>query len=134
MKIIKKFISKIRGDANIKKFKKRGLIIGSNFKIMGGCIIDPSHCWHIKIGDNVVLAPRVHILAHDASTDVFLKYTKVSNVTIGNNVFIGAGTIILPGVIIGDNSVIGAGSVVSKSITENPEVRIGYQTIYFEIS
>ena len=40
-------------------------------------------------------------------------------VNIGNNVWIGAGAIILPGVSIGDNSVIGAGSVVTKDIPAN---------------
>ena len=40
-------------------------------------------------------------------------------ITIGNNVWIGAGATILAGVTIGDNSVIGAGSVVSKSIPSN---------------
>ena len=40
-------------------------------------------------------------------------------VTIGNNVWIGGGCIILPGVTIGDNSVIGSGSVVTKSIPAN---------------
>lgn len=39
--------------------------------------------------------------------------------TIGNNVWIGGGTIILPGVTIGDNAVIGAGAVVSKDIPAN---------------
>jgi maltose O-acetyltransferase len=86
---------------------------------MSGVIIDPSHCWHISIGDNVILAPNVHILAHDASTKPFLNYTRVANVQIGSRVFIGAGTIILPGVTIGDNVVIGAGSIVSKNIPTN---------------
>ena len=40
-------------------------------------------------------------------------------VAIGNNVWLGGGSIILPGVTIGDNTVIGAGSVVTKSIPEN---------------
>ena len=87
--------------------------------MIGQNIIDPTHCWHIEIGNNVVLAPRVHILAHDASTGLFLGYTKVSNVKIGNNVFIGAGSIVLPGVTIGDNVVIGAGSIVSRDIPTN---------------
>lgn len=73
----------------------------------------------IEIGDNVTLAPRVHILAHDASMWQELGYAKIANVKIGNNVFIGAGSIILPGVTIGDNSVIGAGSVVTKSFPDN---------------
>lgn len=82
-------------------------------------IIDPHHCWHITIGDNVTLAPRVYILAHDASTKRALNYTRVGKVTIGNNVFVGASSIILPGVVIGDNVIIGAGSVVSRDIPEN---------------
>lgn len=40
-------------------------------------------------------------------------------VHIGNNVWIGAGAIILPGVSIGDNTVIGAGSIVIKDIPAN---------------
>ena len=51
-------------------------------------------------------------------TKVFLDYTRVSNVTIGDNVFVGAGTIVLPGVSIGSNVVIGAGSVVSRDIPD----------------
>lgn len=106
----------IRGEQNIDKLIKRGLVVGKGLIRMEGVIIDPSHCWHIAIGDNVVLAPRVHILAHDASTKVFLNYTRVANTKIGSNVFIGAGTIVLPGVTIGDNVIIGAGSVVTKDI------------------
>lgn len=119
MKLIKHFLNKIRGVQSIEKLKKRGLKIGNNVTIMGEVIIDPSHCWHIEIGSNVILAPRVHILAHDASTKLFLNHTRVANVTIGSEVFIGAGTIILPGVTIGDRVVIGAGSVVKSSIPTN---------------
>lgn len=93
-----------------------GLRIGKDCSIMGECIIDPGHCWLIEIGDRVTLAPRVHILAHDASTKRELGYTALAPVKIGSDVFIGAGTIILPGVTIGDHVVVGAGSVVSRSI------------------
>ena len=116
---LKKILSRIRGEQSIEKLEKRGLVVGKDFKCMGEVIIDPSHCWHITIGNNVTLAPRVHILAHDTSTKVFLDYTRVSNVTIGDNVFVGAGTIVLPGVSIGNNVVIGAGSVVSRDIPDN---------------
>lgn len=93
-----------------------GLRMGKNCSVMGECIIDPGHCWLIEIGDRVTLAPRVHILAHDASPKRELGYTALAPVKIGSDVFIGAGTIILPGVTIGDHVVIGAGSVVSRSI------------------
>lgn len=116
--IVSRLKSFIRGEQNLDKLIKRGLVIGKGFKCMGGVIIDPSHCWHISIGDNVTLAPRVHILAHDASTKLYLNYTRVANTKIGNNVFIGAGSIILPGVTIGNNVIIGAGSVVSTDIPE----------------
>ena len=41
------------------------------------------------------------------------------SVKIGNNVWVGAGAVILPGVTVGENSVIGAGSVVTKDIPDN---------------
>lgn len=119
---MKRIISRIRafikGEQDLNKLIRRGLVIGTDFTRMEGVIIDSSHCWHITIGNHVTLAPRVHILAHDASTKVFIGYTRIANTTIGNNVFVGAGTIILPGVTIGDNVVIGAGSIVSKDIPE----------------
>lgn len=113
---LKKILAGLRGEQNIDKLIARGLVVGKNLTRMGGVILDPSHCWHISIGDDVILAPNVHLLAHDASTKIFLNYTRVAKISIGNRVFIGAGTIILPGVEIGDDVVIGAGSVVSKSI------------------
>lgn len=116
MNLFRRIKDKLNGEQNLEKLVTRGLVVGTNFKRMGQVIIDPSHCWHITIGDDVTLAPRVHILAHDASTKTFLNYTKVGNVSIGNQVFVGAGTIILPNVTIGDRVVIGAGSVVTKDI------------------
>ena len=96
-----------------------GLVIGKDCNIQPECIIDPSHCWLIEIGDRVTLAPRVHVLAHDASTKYFLGYTLIDKVLIGNDCFIGAGSIILPGTHIGNKVIIGAGSVVTKSIPDN---------------
>lgn len=110
--------SLLRGEMPTKLLIKRGLKVGKKFNRQQGCIIDPHHCWLIEIGDNVTLAPRVHILAHDASTKRHLNYTKIGRVSIGNNVFIGAGSIILPNVTIGDNVVVGAGSVITKNIPE----------------
>lgn len=121
-KFIKKIIYKIRGVLALEQLKERGLKYGSNFQMSCECIIDPSFCHLIEIGDNVTLAPRVHILAHDASTKNFLNYTKIATVIIENNVFVGAGSIILPGVHIGKNCIIGAGSVISKNIPENSVV------------
>ncbi len=93
--------------------------VGKGFNRLHGVILDPGHCWLIEIGDNVTMAPRVHVLCHDASTKQFLNYTKIGRVTIGNNVFIGAESVILPGVTIGNNVIIGANSTVTHDIPEN---------------
>ena len=120
MKIVRKILEYLRGEPqHLGKLIKRGLKVGKNFHRMGGVIIDPSHCYHITIGDNVTLAPRVHILAHDSSTYIFLGKTRAANVVIGNNVFVGAGSIILPGVHVGNRVIIGAGSIVTKDIPDN---------------
>ena len=70
----------------------------------------------VFIGDFFVSAPGSRILTHDAS--LFMKYNiyKVGKVIIGNNVFLGANAIIMPGVTIGDDVIIGAGSVVTKDV------------------
>lgn len=113
------YIYRFRGEVSTSDLKKRGLVVGKNFKRLNHVIIDDSHAWLITIGDDVTLAPKVHILAHDASTKTALDKTRIGLVNIGNNVFVGASTTILPGVTIGDNVVIGAGSVVSKDIPSN---------------
>lgn len=119
MSILKEFVYRLRGEYTTEKLVKMGLKVGKNFKRLNGVILDPSHCWLITIGHNVTMAPRVHILAHDASTKEFLNYTKIGRVNIGNNVFIGAESVVLPNVSIGDNVVIGANSTVTKDIPSN---------------
>lgn len=114
--VLSQFIARLRDEPNLPRLTKMGLVVGRNLKMMSQCRIDFAHCWHITIGDDVTLAPRVHILAHDASMHTHLGYTRIGNVRIGNRVFIGASTTILPGADIGDDCIIGAGSVVSRSI------------------
>jgi len=119
-KIIRILLELLRGKPqHLNKLIKRGLVVGEHFTRMDGVIIDSSHCFHIRIGSYVSLASRVHILAHDASTYPFFGKTRAANVNIGDYVFIGASSIILPGVTIGSRVIIGAGSVVTKNIPDN---------------
>ena len=118
-KLVRKIIFRLRSDFTTEQLVEMGLCVGKNFKRMHGTILDPSHCWLISIGDNVTMAPRVHILAHDASTCHHLGYARIGRVDIGDNVFIGADTVVLPGVSIGNNSVVGANSTVTKDIPAN---------------
>lgn len=112
-------LMRLRSETSTEVLIKLGLKVGKNFSRQEKTIIDQSHCWLITIGDDVTLAPRVHILAHDASTKKGVGYTRIGLVDIGDNVFIGASSVVLPGVKIGNNVVIGAGSVVSSDIPAN---------------
>lgn len=118
IRFFKRILYRIRGEYTTEQLISMGMKAGENFNRLNGVILDPSHCWLIEIGDNVTMAPRVHILCHDASTKHFLNYTKIGRVRIGSNVFIGASTVVLPGVTIGDNVIIGANSTVTHDIPD----------------
>ena len=93
--------------------------VGENFFANYNCtIIDVAK---VKIGDNCQLAPNVAIYTaghpvHPDSRNSLYEYG--IGVTLGDNVWIGGNTVILPGVHIGSNTVIGAGSVVTKDIPD----------------
>lgn len=106
----------VNGEISTHRLEKMGLSVGKKFHRGSGCFIDPSHCFLITIGDDVTMSINVTVLAHDSSTEKLIGYTKISQVVIGNHVFIGAGSIILPGVHIGDGAVIAAGSVVTHDV------------------
>lgn len=113
---IRRHILKIDDRSPLEIAIANGMKVGKNPNFQDGIIYDPSHSWLISIGDDFTIAPRVHILCHDASTKRALGYTKIGRVTIGDNVFIGANTTILPSVKIENNCIIGANSVVTHDI------------------
>lgn len=119
MNLIKEFVYRLRGEFTTEKLISMGMVVGNNFKRLNGVILDPGHCWLIEIGNNVTIAPGTHILCHDASTKTFLNFTKIGRVSIGDNVFIGAESVVLPGVKIGNNVIVGANSTVTHDIPDN---------------
>ena len=117
--IIKKALMMVNREVPTEKLIKKGLKVGNNFNRQQGCFIDPSHCFLIEIGDNVTMSIRVTLMAHDAGTKKGLGYTRIGRIRIGNNVFLGANSTVLPNVRIGDNAIIGAGSIVTRDIPAN---------------
>ena len=93
--------------------------VGKNFYANYNCtILDVSK---VTIGDNCFMAPNVAIYTaghpiHPDTRNSAYEYGKA--VTVGDNVWIGGNTVILPGVNVGSNVVIGAGSVVTKDIPD----------------
>lgn len=73
----------------------------------------------IHIGSNVGFGSGVKILSSIHSHHDHSKYDKNNAIVIGNNVFIGSNSVVLPAVQIGNNVVIGAGSVVANNIPSN---------------
>lgn len=116
---VKTVIKRITGEVPTVELVRRGMKVGSDFNRQQGSYIDPTHCFLIEIGNNVTFSIRVTVLAHDASTKKSLGYTRIGQVHIGDNVFVGANATILPGVSIGDNSVVGANSIVTKDVLAN---------------
>lgn len=106
------------------------IFFGNNCEVNMNCtFLDDNR---IVIGDNALIAPNVQIYTAFHPTNAADRFgppredgsfafckTQTAPVTIGNNVWIGGGAILLPGVTIGDNVVIGAGSVVTKDIPAN---------------
>lgn len=108
------------GILPIEELRKRGMTIGENTWI-GTNKIDYGHCYLISIGNNVTIS-SARLLAHDASTKRSLGYSIVGRIDIGDDVFVGADAVILPGVCIGNKVIVGAGCVVAKDIPDNSVV------------
>lgn len=107
--------------------RSQGAMIGEHCDIycgIGGFGTEP---YLIHIGNNVTLTGGVKLITHDGGTRVYRStdprwkpetglYGKIN---IGDNVFIGTDSIVLPGIEIGTNVIVGAGSVVTKDIPSN---------------
>lgn len=93
------------------------IFIGRQSFINYDCVI--LDCNIVRIGNNVMLAPKVQIYTATHPLDIELRRREIEMaypVIIEDDVWIGGGAIICPGVTIGKGSSIGAGSVVTKDI------------------
>ena len=110
--------------SSLKLALKRGLKVGKNIYIQGIPNFG-SEPYLIEIGDHVTIAQDVTFINHGGEARVTKRIEKYKDeryfgrIKIGNNTFIGKGTIILPAVSIGNNSIIGSMSVVNCSIPDN---------------
>ncbi|MEO8582593.1 MAG: acyltransferase [Flavitalea sp.] len=109
--------SRIIGKPNI-YFKRLGLKVGKNCRIYTSRF--GSEPYLITIGNNVTITSGVCFITHDGSGTLMRdekgrRYV-FQPIEIGNNVFVGVNSILLPGVKIEDNVIVAAGSVVTKSI------------------
>lgn len=79
----------------------------------------------IIFGRNVWIGPDVKIISMNHDVINYNHYVKTNSIKIGDNTWIGAGAIILPGVELGEHTVIAAGAVVTKSFKEGNQVIAG---------
>lgn len=113
----------------IKYLRNLGVSIGEDciFYAPSQSPIDIQYPWMITIGNHVRITAGVKVLTHDFSWSVLKLMERHKGeilgacgyVKIGDNVFIGRGSIITRNVVIGDNVIIGAGSVVTKNCDSN---------------
>lgn len=90
-----------------------GMEIGEFTNISTTAKLDKTHPRGVKIGSYSYITFGASILTHDTSRSFY------ATTTIGDNVFVGCNSIVLPGVTIGNNVVVGAGSVVIGDVPNN---------------
>lgn len=112
----------------LQTYKKKGMKVGKGCDFVSPGPNFGSEPYLIEIGNNTTVSFDVAFVTHDAGTRVLRnlatnekeKQTVIyGNIAVGNNCFIGCRSTILPGVKIGDNVIIGAGSVVNRDIPSN---------------
>jgi acetyltransferase-like isoleucine patch superfamily enzyme len=104
---------------NFRDLPSSGIWIGRNCYLGEYCLIRGQG--GVKIGDSVLLAPRVQVLAvnhlfDDPARPVIEQGISAEGIVVEDGAWIGAGAILLDGVRIGRGAVVGAGSVVTRDV------------------
>jgi acetyltransferase-like isoleucine patch superfamily enzyme len=117
----KKLLLIYSNEKRIKYLRKLGIKIGKDCHI--NIISFSSEPYLVEIGDHVAIAHDTDFITHDGGIWCFRNELPDADIfgkiKIGNNVMIGAHTIILPNTMIGNNSIVGAGSVVRGTFPDN---------------
>lgn len=105
--------------------RRKGVKIGEGCRILIRTF--GSEPFLISIGDRVTITSGCRLVTHDGSAGLVRdeqgrRYQRYAPIMIGNDVFIGVNSIVLPGVTIGSRVVVGAGSVVTQDIPDNSVV------------
>ena len=123
-KLHDKLIGLKSNKSRIKYLRSRGIKIGNDCLFFSNKI--PPEPYLIEIGNHVVVSSRTEFITHDGSAWIFREKNPnldvFGKIVIGDNTFIGIGTIFLPNTKVGKNCVIGAGSVVRGNIPDNSVV------------
>ena len=136
---IKRLFNIVRQYVRYKVLQSRGIRIGKKTYIAPTAYIDSHKNAKVVIGTNCYITRNVIILNHsDTICGGPLNIWReiggkriFGDVKIGDNVFIGVGSVIMPGVTVGDNTIIGALSLVIKDIPSN-EVWAGNPAKFIE--
>ncbi|SHJ12819.1 Hexapeptide repeat of succinyl-transferase [Tangfeifania diversioriginum] len=118
--IYEKLLLRSSPEKRIRYLRKQGVKIGEN------CLINTmqfsTEPYLIEIGNRTIIASDTEFFTHDGSVHCFrdeFDGIVCGKIKIGNNVFIGAKSIILMNTTIGDNCIVGAGSVVRGNFPDN---------------
>lgn len=124
--IFKAISNKLKGSVQVAK--ENGMIIEDGVTVMGGCNFG-SEPYLITLHRNCRISGNVTFINHDGGTwafrnhwDKYKDVIKYGRIEIGEETFIGSGSIIMPGVKIGRNCVVGAGSVVTHDVPDETVV------------
>lgn len=127
LNLYRKYKHNRSSERKVAYLRSQGMQIGNGTRLI--CSVDAfgSEPYLISTGENCLVSHGVCFFTHDGGVKVLsdLGYFNgermdiIAPIKIGNNVYIGTGTYILPGVTIGNNVVIGAGTIVTKDIPDN---------------
>lgn len=115
----------ITSESLLKDLTDRGMICAGGVRWFSRVSVGEPYM--IQIGENVTVSTDVNFVTHDNSAvKIYENGTDfVGKIEIGDNCFIGTGSIILPGVSLANHTIVGAGSVVTKSVAEEGTVIAG---------